>query len=223
MTIVLVSPSTDWTYNTLKANVADWLHRTDAGLINRVADFIKLGEIDLFRLINMQAIDKEIALTLSSGSRSVDLPNYCAEIRGLFLDSNQPREKIIQYSEVNVPVNTDLSGAPSYFSIAENKLKFDCLADQDYSLALLYTENQSISESNQKNEILTKYPDAYLYAALLQAAPYIVDDKRIGIWQTYYNKAIQDINNKEHANQKNANLRTELPILGSTFNIYRGY
>lgn len=223
MTIVLSTPSTNWTYATLKSNVADWLHRTDATLVNRVADFIKLGEVDLFRLIKMQAIEKSVSLTMTVGSRVLNLPTGCAEIRALFDETNQPRERLIQYSEENTPVNTDLRAAPTYYCVTDGQLKFDCLADQAYLLTLLYVENQQLSDTNQTNEILEKYPDAYLYGALLHAAPYIVDDKRIGIWQSLYSKAIQDINAKEHLVRKNTQMRTDLPVLRNTFNINRGY
>lgn len=224
MSIVLVSSSANWNYSTLQTNIADWLHRSDDSvMLARIPDFIKLGEADLFRQIKMQGIEKSIDLTMTIGSRFVDLPDSCAEIRALFDSTNQPKERVIQYSDENLPVNTELRGYPTYFSIEDGKLKFDCLADLAYMLTLMYTENQALSNTNQTNEILEKYPDAYLYASLLQAAPYIADDKRIGVWQSYYSKIIQDINKKEHVIRKNTLMRTDLPVLRDTFNINRGY
>jgi hypothetical protein len=36
------------------------------------------------------------------------------------------------------------------------------------------------------NSVFTTYPGLWLYGALLEAAPYLKDDKRIGIWEAKF-------------------------------------
>ena len=42
-------------------------------------------------------------------------------------------------------------------------------------------------------------PDIYLYGSLLQSAPYLVDDARIPVWASMYQKLVKDL---EIADQK---------------------
>jgi hypothetical protein len=50
-----------------------------------------------------------------------------------------------------------------------------------------------LSVSNASNWILARHPDVYLYGSLLQAAPYLRDDERVGLWAPLYAQAIEDM------------------------------
>jgi hypothetical protein len=51
-----------------------------------------------------------------------------------------------------------------------------------------------LSDTQTTNEILTVYPELYLYGALIEAEPYLVNDERIGIWKGFWDEAVRDIN-----------------------------
>jgi hypothetical protein len=51
------------------------------------------------------------------------------------------------------------------------------------------------SSSNPSNAILQVYPELYLYGALIEAEPYLIDDERIMVWKSMYEEALTDINN----------------------------
>ena len=51
-----------------------------------------------------------------------------------------------------------------------------------------------MSDSRTTNNILTHFPDLYLYGSLLHAAPYLGDDARISIWSGLYQKALSGAN-----------------------------
>jgi hypothetical protein len=51
-----------------------------------------------------------------------------------------------------------------------------------------------LSDIQTTNEILNVYPELYLYGALIEAEPYLVNDERIGIWKGFWDEAIRDIN-----------------------------
>jgi hypothetical protein len=57
------------------------------------------------------------------------------------------------------------------------------------------------------NWILRDHPDAYLYGALLQAAPFLRDDERIAVWGGLFERAIDGINKHEFRRQSGGNLR----------------
>jgi hypothetical protein len=68
------------------------------------------------------------------------------------------------------------------------------IADSSYTAELVYYAKLSkLSDSNTTNWLLTAAPDIYLYGALMQAAPYLKDDARIGTWSQMYLTALQDL------------------------------
>jgi hypothetical protein len=66
--------------------------------------------------------------------------------------------------------------------------------DAAYTAEIVYFANlNKLSASVATNFLLTSSPDAYLYGALLQAAPYLQDDARIQVWATLYERALNDL------------------------------
>jgi len=47
------------------------------------------------------------------------------------------------------------------------------------------------------NEFLANYPDALLYASLLEAEPYLMNDARMTVWSSMYDRAINNINGSD--------------------------
>jgi hypothetical protein len=66
--------------------------------------------------------------------------------------------------------------------------------DTGYTAELTYIGTlPKLSDSNTSNWILARHPDVYLYGALMQAAPYLRDDERVGLWSSMYTQAIEDM------------------------------
>jgi hypothetical protein len=67
--------------------------------------------------------------------------------------------------------------------------------DTTYSGELLYyAELEPLSDSNASNWLLEMSPDAYLYGALMQSAPYLKDDARMAVWSMLYSGAVAGTN-----------------------------
>jgi hypothetical protein len=65
---------------------------------------------------------------------------------------------------------------------------------------LYYKYFTGLSDSNTTNDMLTYHPDAYLYAVLLEAEPYLQNDKRVQLWVGAYElakKGIIDSNERD--------------------------
>lgn len=221
MSIVIAAQNNNWTYDTLISNIADWLHRTD--LNSQIPNFIKMGESKIFRLLNISEIQKTVTQTATVGSRFMDLPDGCGEIKAIFLDTWQPRELLIARTEEDLPVENSLSASPTYYCVSGGKIQFDCLADQAHSITIIYIEKLSLSSINQDNEILINHPDLYLYASLVAAMTYIRDDVRLPTFTALFETALEEARQKEARQKSIVNLRTDFPLNGSTFNINRGY
>jgi len=44
------------------------------------------------------------------------------------------------------------------------------------------------------NQILQAYPELYLYASLIEAEPYLIDDQRLAVWKGLYDEALNRVN-----------------------------
>ena len=72
---------------------------------------------------------------------------------------------------------------------------FAPIPDDTYSIELSYCQRiPALSDTNPTNWLLNLYPDAYLYAALCEAQPYMIGDARLPVFEQRYQVAVQNIN-----------------------------
>jgi hypothetical protein len=85
-------------------------------------------------------------------------------------------------------------GCGNEYTITGNKLWILMNVDGATKLTIHYYQNlESLSDANTSNWLLEDAPNIYLYAALLEAEPYIKNDERIGIWSQALTSAIDDL------------------------------
>jgi hypothetical protein len=86
------------------------------------------------------------------------------------------------------------TGKPKAYSIKGNDIQLRPIPDGVYEIEIAYYKHfTALSDSNTTNDMLTNHPDAYLYGALVEAEPYLMNDKRITVWQQFYDRAKVDI------------------------------
>jgi hypothetical protein len=210
------------TYTELKAAVADYLHR--ANLTAQVVDFITLAESEINTDVRMRKQESDETLTLSSGATTVALPTrYSEPIRLDIVIAGQDNRELtyVPPAQLTVQATTGSACEPDYWTINAGNIQVPAPTDQSYTLLFKMLADFDIA-STSTNALLTKYPGIYLYGALLQAAPYMANDKRVATWATMYSNLVDKANKKEARTRKLATLNTELPSTGRRTNIYRG-
>jgi hypothetical protein len=74
--------------------------------------------------------------------------------------------------------------------------------DGIYTLKLLYFAAPAyLSSTNTSNVFLNVAPDALLYASLLEAEPYLMNDARINTWGSMYDRAITTLAKSDEQGQ----------------------
>ena len=178
------------TYSELKTAIANWLNRDD--LTNVIPDFISLVESDLNRKLRHYKMIERVDATLDS--RYVQLPaNWLETMRMAITSGNTYRlesisiDDMLQYREDT----RDQSGRPKFYAHIGEAIEVYPTPDAEYTMQLTYYEEIApLSDSNTYNWLLQSDPDVYLYGALLQAAPYLLDDNRIQVWSALYQNAL---------------------------------
>lgn len=209
------------TYDELQASVASWLHRSD--LTDQIKDFITLAESRLNRLLSLREEEAEISMAAVPGSAYVALPaDYSAPV-SMWLESWIPRRALIFKSPAALPY-IPIAAYPTYWTVKAGQIQFDRPAQEAYQLTLRYARKFALSNTNQTNYLLKNYPDAYLFGALLESAPFIRDDARIAMWQERFDRAINEIQIQENRSKDITTLGVDVgaQLRYNTFNIWEG-
>ena len=206
------------TYSELKAAIATWIHRTDLAAV--IPDFIRLAESRISRELPLRVNDIDLPMTATPGSRFLPLPADYLGPYALYLTTVEPRKKLT-YKDV-LELDVASQGWPEYWTINGADIELDLAADIAHTFLFRYRTGFMLSDANPINWLLTNHPDIYLYGSLLESAPYIKDDERLGLWQNRFDLALVQVLNKEMQSKSIATLTTDLPgvIFESSTNIY---
>ena len=184
-------------YSTLKTAVANYLGRSD--LTSQIPDFITLAELRLSREIRTRKLLKSVTTTTTAGDSTVEIPSDFLEMRDMYLSGN-PRISLTYNSPSAYTRNAQAeeSGRPVVYTMLGQEFEFAPIPDKAYTVELLYYFKPTpLSDSVASNEFLANYPDALLYASLSEAEPYLMNDARIQVWASLYDRAIANINTSD--------------------------
>ena len=181
------------TYTELKASIADWLNRTD--LTTQIPDFISLNEAQIERQLRTRQMLTRTTLTIDAEFEST--PADFLEVRTLKLTGTNPITPLtfMTMDSLDEQSTIDIgSGRPKYFTVIGTEFRFVPTPDASYASEIVYfAKLNKLSASVATNFLLTSSPDIYLYGSLLQAAPYLLDDARIAVWSSLYERALSDL------------------------------
>jgi len=189
------------TFSELKTTVASYLARTD--LTDQIVDFIRFAELRLRREVRIRQVLKTSTLTCTGGTSTVSLPSDFLEVRDFIVNTN-PVQPLTYSSPSAFSRNsrTTESGKPIDYTILATQIQLAPVPDTSYELKLLhYFAPTYLSDSNASNEFLVNVPDLLLYATLLEAEPYLMNDARVSTWGAMYEKGLAALTKSDEASQ----------------------
>lgn len=186
------------TYDGLQASVASYLD--DDSLSDQIQDFIRLAEARLSREIRIREMLMREDLAILEDDRYVNLPDDFLDHKYLRIQTpaGHRRRYFPDLDEVNIDKMTQESvnekRRPCIYTIHE-QIEFDSEADQDYTAEIFYyVELTPLSDSVASNVLLARDPSVYLYASLLESAPFLLNDERLKTWGDMYVDAKDKLN-----------------------------
>ena len=196
------------TYAELKAAVGAWsFNRSDLP----AADLVALGEARLNRDLRLRAMETDAALAATPGERDIPLPADFQAPLALWREDGAGR---IPLRRVSGPIAVSSTpGWPDYWTIEGESVAFERPSETADAYGLRYLRRLTLSDAQPANWLLTNHPDAYLAAALVEAALWAADEEQAVRWQSRYQAAVEAINNREAA-ARSAPLRADLPAAG---------
>lgn len=190
------------TYAQLQTAIASYLHTSD--LTSNIVDFITLAESRLNRRVRLLQQEVESTASYSGSSNKIQLPTGFIELLDLKIkkstDTDYKYEQLIHIPSDRIQEKyTDTTGRPQYYTLRD-QIEFERLPDTTYTLKMHYLKRWDIA-TDLTNWLLTNYPDAYLYGALIEAEPYLVNDQRLNTWIRLFEAAMEEIDEVDQRNR----------------------
>ena len=207
------SPTLTSDYQSLCNAVADVLNRQD--LLTAIPNFVALANQrisrDMARINHPGCISRT---TLFVVGQTTDLPTDFVSVYQLresdqqrvlsYISPDQFKEVTAQgwpggvnpYPIMSPYVATASSAGPDYYTIIGNQIWVMPTYSVNSPLKLdlsYYRTMPPLNTTSTANWALVKYPDLFLYGALVHSAPYLKADERLEVWEGAYQKILTDI------------------------------
>jgi len=157
-------------YNQLVTDIGDWLNRVD--LAAKIPRFIRMAEAQFDR--RLRTIEMEGTATATLTGDSVALPADFVGLRSI----NYGVYALQEVPPQNIDDDTT-TGIPSVFAIVDGMFVFRPAPSSGTVKIRYYQKLPALTVANPTNWLMTKWPDLYLLAALIQAEFYNWNDSRL--------------------------------------------
>lgn len=189
------------TYDELVVAVENYIERED--LVDVIPMFIRLAEISIQQDTDLRLRMTEsetTGLSMVAGTDHIDMPADMIECRWIRADysGRAGNLSLVSQEKFNVIRANDDSGKPQAYLHRgmEIALAPTPTATHGYDIGGYYGIT-ALSEANATNYILTNFPNAMLFGALMEAQPWMQDDNRFVLWEKRYAKAVAALNRTE--------------------------
>jgi hypothetical protein len=177
-------------YTTLKSAIADWLLRDDLTAV--IPSFISLAEAKFNRRIRDYRMVKRANAEFDAGYAAVPA-DWLQTVRFQlntspittleYVTPDQAAEEVRRYVA---------AGQPRFFTVIGKQFQLVPSPDGTIQGELTYhSKIPALSDSAADNWLLDVAPDVYLYGALMEAAPYLDDAEKMGVWANLLEQAMQ--------------------------------
>ena len=187
------------TYSELQTAVANWLDRDD--LTDRIPEFITLCEARFNRSLRIRAMETlDISVDTVSGTSTVALPTGYVQMRDISLITSPITQLQYLTPEIMNRLNaSSRTGKPETYTIIANNILFGPTPDAVYDISMLYYKTfDALTALAPTNWVITNAPDVYLYGALLEAEPFLMNDQRVQLWATALTQSINTLQEQDN-------------------------
>lgn len=198
------------TYSGLKQSIQDYLDRDD--LSSYVDDFIDLAEARHKNEVRFRDLLTRGSLTIDA--RQISYPANFLEAKTIKILTN-PAVALKQITQdVMDEIREEGNGKPAYFS-CHTEIEFNVTPDTSYTGEIIYYASvTALSDSNTSNAILARSPGLYLFGSLVEAAPFLMHDERIQVWDGMYQRCLDQLHGQD-MKSRSVGVRRPL-IVGAT-------
>lgn len=214
---------TGMTFNELESDVRNYLERgasaaVDPIVYEQIPRLITLAERNISRQLKVQGFLVSVTSTMQAGLAVYPKPDRWRDTVSINIGTgsgNNTRTAVFprsyEYVRAYWPDET-AEGTPAFYADYNyTNWLFAPTPDAAYPFEVLYYELPPLLSSVNQTNWLTEYaPQLLLYGTLLEATPFLKNDERIGVWQQFYDRALNALNTEDLKKMADrASFRTE--------------
>lgn len=188
------------TYSELKISVANYLNRSD--LTDVIPDFITLTENRLNRELRVRANMVRATTTTTSGTAFYDLPSDLIELRNITYDTSSSSYALTYLSPESSSreYGSTGNGFPRAYTNLGKNIKLAPTPDGAYTININYFQKlNSLSDSVTSNDVLTEFPDLYLFGSCMEGAIYLNDTEQTQRFASIFQATLDEVKRSEEA------------------------
>ena len=189
------------TFDNLKAKIIDQSHRNDL-TPDRLSDFIQQAEQEFYsnsvEPLQIRDIEQTSSQDTAADSNVLALPTGYKSMRSILIDdkSTDAQQYELTYRTPETMPRSSASGTPVFFTVTD-QIEFDRPCDAVYNVEIKYFGKlTALSDAATTNDILTNYPNMYLFGALWALHQWAVMPD---LAEYYYGKFINSIRGANNA------------------------
>ena len=185
-------------YSELQTAVANWLDRDD--LTARIPEFIALAEARFNRVLRLRSMEAKYTANTVAGQRNLALPASYIQMRNFQVNTSP----LTTLSYVTPEIYDRLwggstQGTPKFYTILANEVSLGPIPASVMEVEMLfYKKFDNLSVTTTTNWLITNAPDIYLYGAMLEAEPFIMNDERVQLWATALERGVNDLQEQDN-------------------------
>ena len=195
------------TYNSLLVDLRRYLERgftlaDDPYVYEQLPRLINMAERRIARDLKIQGFIVAVTTPLSVGVSTYAKPNRWRDTISMTTKSNNTLTPIFtrsyEYCRGYWPDDTQTAPPEFYADYDYTHWLIVPTPNATYDLEILYYELPVLLDDLQQTNWLTDYaPNLLLFAALLEATPFLKNDDRINTWQSFYQSAANALNTED--------------------------
>jgi hypothetical protein len=183
------------TYDSLVADVATYLERTDTATLEKIPTFVMLAEQIIASQIKFLGNLTVQASQMTADDPVINKPARWRKTVSMNITVDGKRQPVLlrryEYLREYWPDPTATDVPKFYTDYDFTHWMVAPTPDVAYNFEVLYYERvQPLDSSNQTNWFTQYAPQALLYGSLLQAMPFLKNDSRVQLWQAMYKQAM---------------------------------
>ena len=199
--------ATTTTFASLQDDLRHYLERgatlaSDPIVYEQLPRLINLAERRIARELKIQGFINVVTGTLSAGQSVYDKPDRWRDTISMSIGAgtgNASRKVLLargyEYARTYWPDSTLRSEPVFYADYDYSHWLLVPTPDEAYPFEIVYYQMLPLLDDENQTNWLTEYaPQVLLYAALLEATPFLKNDERIPVWQDMYDRAASMLN-----------------------------
>jgi len=196
------------TFTSLQADIRNYLERggaTDPIVYEQIPRLITLAERRIARELKIQGFQTVVNTTMQSGVAVYAKPDRWRDTISINFGTGSGNNvhtpiftRSYEYIRQYWPNETQTDQPKFYADYDYKHWIFAPTPNANYPMEVIYYQLPPLLDDTNQTNWLSEYaPNLLLYGSLVEATPFIKDDQRVQLWQSYYDRALAALNGED--------------------------